>query len=227
MASRLLAGTGMSRYPASLHIAAAGVLLLAACTESVIGSPSATAVPKENGESSAPASAVARASAAESSAADPLGEAQSCTNEAIGFTVDYPEGWWANERIEPDFAGGTPIEACTYFAPQPVELAPNAGLPSGIAVWFDVETQFQTTGETLSEEEETVDGREALVVETEATREGGFTPEGTLTYVYVVDMADGRQLLAQTTTLYIDQDEYEDAKQILDAMMETLEFVES
>lgn len=226
----------MSLNGALLPLAICGALALAAaCTTTTVVSPSAgsetasaaTASPTPDptpSPSAAGPSAPARASASAASSEGPLGDAESCDNEAIGFSVDYPEGWWANEDVEPDFAGGTPIPACTYFGPEPVELRPNAGLPQGIAIWFDVETQFEFTGDTLSEEETTVDGRSAVAMETEATGAGGFTPEGTRTYAYVVALADGRQLLAQTTTVYIDEETYADAKPILDAMMESLEF---
>jgi hypothetical protein len=71
-----------------------------------------------------------------------------------------------------------------------------------------------------------VDGRRALVVETEATGESGFEPQGTRTYRYIVDMGDGSEVLVATSTLYITDAEYEDAKPILDAMIETLDFDE-
>lgn len=157
---------------------------------------------------------------------EPRVDTVSCINDDISFTVDYPALWWANEEIVPADPTFTPIPACTYFAPQPVEIAPNAGLPPGIAIWFDSETQFEITGEVRSQEETTVDGRRALVVETEASGQSGFEPEGTRTYRYVIDMGDGSEVLVATSTQYVDDAAYEEAKPILDAMMETLDFDE-
>lgn len=204
---------------------------LAAC--STQASPTPEASPDERSASaraesrSAEASLEPAASGEPSSSTDvPLGDAQSCTNDEIGFSVDYPEDWWANDRIEPAAQGLTPIPACMYFAPEQVELMPNSGLPPGIAVWFDHETQFEITTEELSREELEIDGRRALLVETEATGDSGFEPEGTRTYRYIVDMGDGSEVLVAASTLYVSDSEYEEAKPVLDAMIETLDFDE-
>ena len=194
---------------------------LAAC--STQSSPTSLSAEARSAEASVEPAASDEASP---SAEGVLGDAQSCTNDETGFRVDYPEEWWANERIEPPTPDGTPISACMYFAPEPVELVPNSGLPPGIAVWFDHETQFEITGEELAREELEVDGRRALLVETEATGGSGFEPDGTRTYRYIIDMGDGSEVLVATSTLFIGDSEYEEAKPILDAMIETLDFDE-
>lgn len=198
------------------------VLVLAACTTAA-PTASATAAASHSTVAATPRASPAGGSTAPSASGGYAEDAQSCTNEDVGFTVDYPAEWWANKTIEPTFEGGTPIAACTYFGPDEVELRPNAGLPQGIAIWFDVETQFQVTGEELSSEEAEIDGRQAVVLETEATGSGGFEPAGTRSYRYIVGMDDGSQLLVATSTLYIGEAEYEDTKGILDWMMETLD----
>lgn len=150
-------------------------------------------------------------------------DAQSCENDDIGFTVEYPGDWWANERIEPDFDGGTPIPACTYFAPEPVALQPNAGLPPGVAIWFNVPSAnaADSSGEELDGGEATVDGYDATIVEY-VPRESGFSPEGTIIYTYVIDR-DGERISALTNA-FGHEDTYEENKRILDSMMETLDF---
>jgi hypothetical protein len=153
-----------------------------------------------------------------------LGDATECENEELGYEVDYPGDWWANERIEPE-GDLTPIPACQYFAPTGVELQPNAGLPSGIAIRFEIPDQEidPAEGEVLSQDDTTVDGRDALIVETEPAPQPGFVPEGSHVYRYIVELSDGRQLVATTDDILQDGARYEDAKAILDAMMETLD----
>ena len=153
--------------------------------------------------------------------AEALGDAEECENDELDFEVEYPEAWWANERIEPDFEGGTPIPECTYFAPEPVELQPNAGLPGGIAIWFDAPAADapEVQGDVLDRHETTVDDHDAVVVEYEPPV-SGFSPEGTVIYKYLVAVDDG--VLAAMTDAARHPD-YEENKEILDAMMETLE----
>ena len=213
---------------------AAVALILAACAapesiqptaSSEIASEGATPTAAASAsEASAPASVAAASPDASQTDGGVLGQAQSCQNDEVGFVVAYPEGWWANDPVEPSDPDLTPIPGCTYFAPEPVELQPNAGLPEGIHIWFDQETQFEVTGEVVSEEETTIDGRPGFAVETESTGSSGFEPEGTRTYRYIVDMGDGSEVLVSTSTQYVDEAEYEEAKPILDAMMGTLDF---
>ena len=155
----------------------------------------------------------------------PLGDALSCENEELGYEVDYPGEWWANERIEPDDPNLTPIPACQYFAPSEVELQPNAGLPNGIAIRFEIPDQAidATGGTVLSEESTTIDDREARVIETEPEPQAGFVPEGSRLYRYIVELEDGRQLVATTDDILQDEARYEESKPILDSMMDTLE----
>lgn len=208
-------------------ILAAG--MLAACT----GAPGATAILTPT-PSPAEATATPTASPSPTGTATvspsptrggPLGDAEDCENEELGYAVDYPGDWWANERIEPEDDNLTPIPACQYFAPNEVELQPNAGLPNGIAIHFDIPDQpiDLSTDEILSDEETTVDDRDARVVESEPEPQPGFVPEGSLVYRYVIELDDGRQLVASTDNILQDDALYEDSKGILDAMMDTLD----
>ena len=154
----------------------------------------------------------------------PLGDASECENEELDYEVEYPGDWWANERIEPDDDNLTPIPACQYFAPNEVDLQPNAGLPNGLAIWFDLPTEgVVLDGEIISEDEVTLDGHDARVVEREPTPSAGFVPEGSRVYQYIIELDDGRQLTAITDNILQDDARYEEAKPILDAMMETLD----
>jgi len=155
----------------------------------------------------------------------PLGDAAECENDELGYEVEYPGDWWANDRIEPEDDGLTPIAACQYFGPSEVELQPNAGLPNGIAIRFEIPEQEidAPEDEILAEDETTVDDRDARVVETEPAPQAGFVPEGSLVYRYIVELDDGRRLVATTDNILQDEERYAESKAILDAMMETLE----
>lgn len=177
----------------------------------------ATASPTSDGET-----ASATASPAQGG---PLGNAQECENEELEYEVEYPGDWWANERVEPEDDNLTPIPACQYFAPSEVELQPNAGLPNGIAIRFDIPNQEIAVpdDEILNEDDTTVDEHDARVVETEPAPQPGFVPEGARMYRYIITLEDGRQLIATTDNILTDDALYEESKAILDAMIETLE----
>lgn len=218
----------MRRSMTTSAILVTGVLL--ACT----GSPRLDTGETPSASPTALATATQTATATASPTADdtasptqggPLGDAAECENEELGYEVDYPGDWWANERIEPEDDNLTPIPACQYFAPTEVELQPNAGLPNGIAIRFEIVEQDVDPAkeEILSDDTTTVDGHDARVVETEPAPQPGFVPEGSQVYRYIVELDDDRQLVATTDDILQDSARYEESKAILDAMMETLE----
>lgn len=203
--------------------------MLAACT----GTPgeTGTLTPTPTGATATPTATASPSPTATETASPsptqggPLGDAENCENEELGYEVDYPGDWWANERIEPEDENLTPIPACQYFAPNELELQPNAGLPNGIAIRFDIpDDQIDLSNdEILSEDETTVDDHDARVVETEPAPQPGFVPEGSLVYRYVIELEDGRQLVASTDNILQDDALYEESKGILHAMMDTLD----
>lgn len=155
-----------------------------------------------------------------------LGEAQECENEELGYEVHYPESWWANDRIEPEEEHLTPIAACQYFAPAELDLQPNAGLPTGLAIWFRMVEGEPMIGDgdtVLEERETTVSGHEALVIEREPAAQPGFVPEGSRMYQYAIELDDAHRLVVTTDDIHQDRHAYEESAEILDAMMETLE----
>lgn len=151
-------------------------------------------------------------------------DGETCTNGELGYEVSYPGDWWANARIEPDDDALTPIPACQYFACDEIDLQPNAGLPGGLAIWFELrEDGPQTDGEELSRDEITIDGRDAIVWEIEPAPQMGFIPEGSLVHQYHIELEDGSYLVATTDTIRQDESDYDDSTDILDRMMETIE----
>lgn len=217
----------------TIVVALMAVATLTACASGT-GSPTSStpmATPSETA-SQTPTASPAPSSAASASPTSTPGEdggfedAAECENTELGYEIEYPADWWANERIEPaeDDAGLTPILACTFFAAEPVELEPNTGLPSGIAIQIEeADEQPVVSGEILDEETVEIDGRDAVRRTFQPTPSPGFIPEGSLIYHYVVELEDGSFLLATTDNVLQDDAAYEESRPILDTMMETIE----
>jgi hypothetical protein len=158
------------------------------------------------------------------------GGAASCENESIGLAVSYPADWWANERVDSGDPALTPIEACQYFAEEPVELIQNAGLPPGIAISAGLEEQPlgnpEQPIEVLSSREVDVAGRPATVQEIEWTADTVFQRAGDRSYAYRISLASGETLLFGTLNQR-PSEQYDSRKLVLDRMMETLELTGS
>lgn len=144
---------------------------------------------------------------------------QRCENDELRFAVTYPGDWWANPRIDGD--GPQPIPACTYFAPDEVDLQPGTDDLTGVAIRFDlVGPDVSRSGEVISEDQVTVDGRIAVRVELEPQPQPGFVPEGARIFRYLVPL-NGSDLVATADDIH--HDAYEENKEILDRMMQTIE----
>ncbi len=144
----------------------------------------------------------------------------SCTNDAVGYTVDHPADWVVNE--------GDGLPACSAFDPETVDIPDATEIPFEIAVVIreariDIDTAADVDGaEELSREETTVDGRDAVIVEAEGTGDF-FFPEGLTFTRYHVDL--GHTTLIGVT-FDVDDAEltYEERRDVLAAMMASLEF---
>jgi hypothetical protein len=186
----------------------------------------------EPSASASPSRATSR-SPSPSPSVEGVPDGQRCTNDELGFSVEYPADWWANEAVVPDDAALTPIPACTYFAEEPVELQPNAGLPGGIAVIVDVADEpagpGPTSVEVVERRETQVDGRPAVVEELEWTEDTGFQRAGDRMYSYRIQLAEGGTLVVATDTSVSGADErtYAEHRDVLDRMMESLSFTDS
>lgn len=195
-----------------------------------VGSPSADVVPSDepapgSAEPSASAEPPATVTPASPSPPAPAApDAQRCDNPELGYAVSYPEDWFTNEAVAPDDPALDPIEACRYFGEEPFEVAPNAGLPSTVAISFSRQAEAPPPSDganVLSTEQVTVAGRPATVREFEGTVESLFFGAGDRAYEYLVELPAGDILQVSTTT---DADgDYEEHKDVLDEMMETLE----
>lgn len=144
---------------------------------------------------------------------------QRCTHPREGFSVSYPAGWTTNS--------GDVVPTCTAFNPEPFEIPRDSEMPFGIAVVIDVETvSYETIIEPsqweriLSDQPITIDGRNARRVEAESTGEG-LAPPGMRSLRYVVDLGNGRALVA--TTHDIEGTDYQRNQEILGRMMVSLD----
>ena len=196
-----------------------------------VGSPSAGVLPStepapsssaEPSASVEPSATVTPASPSPSAAAAP--EGQRCENQELQYAVHYPEDWFTDQAVTPEDPALDPIEACRYFGEEPIEVAPNAGQPPTVAISFSRQAAAPPPSDganVLSTEEVAVAGRPATVREIEGTTESSFFGAGDRAYEYLVELPDGDVLQVSTTT---DADgDYEQHKDVLDRMMETLE----
>ena len=136
----------------------------------------------------------------------------SCTNPEFGYTVSFPNNWYYNLHV--DGGASSDIPACSYFSSEDFELTPGSE-PTGVSIGISPGTdEFDAS----QGEQVTVGGQNAVRYESEVTTPGF---EGTY-YTYVIDMGDGTTLTAQTVDTWVGP--YEENKEILDAMMESLTF---
>ena len=188
------------------------------------GSPSADVVPSTvpTPASTEPSATTAPPSASPSAQVAP--DAERCENAELGYSVGYPADWFTNEAVVTDDPALDPIESCRYFAEEPIEVVPNAGLPPTVAISFSRQPTAPPPSDgatVLSSEQVTVAGRPATVRETEGTAESPFFGAGDRAYEYLIELPAGDVLQVSTTT---DADgDYEEHKDVLDRMMQALE----
>lgn len=191
------------------------------------GDPSASASAPSPSASAAPESDAATVRPSPSDDGFPNG--LTCSNEELGFGVAYPAGWWANEAVVPEDPALTPIAACRYFAEEPVDLQPNAGLPRGIAIIVDAAQgppgEEPASVEVVDRRETEVDGRPAIVQELRWTEDTAFQRAGDRRYAYRISLPDGEAIEFSTDTSIsgADADTYAAHRDVLDRMMETLD----
>lgn len=252
LADRLLRRTamvgqrrGFFGLPLSAALAAAAVVVLAVALglgigyliprQGFVGGPSESPMPSRGSTSTAPPSATPEPSDAPSADPSPSAagfeNANRCTNDEAGYSVDYPADWWANERIVPD-PPGTPIAPCVAFAEEPVELIPNSQLPPSVAISGGITEPAPEDAtqpmEVLSSRQTEVAGRPAAVVETRWTEDVFFFRAGDRLYEYRIELANGQTLLFSThMNELIDDVTFDRYKEVLDTMMETLELTAS
>ncbi len=144
---------------------------------------------------------------------------QSCTNEQIGYTVNFPQNWQTNS--------GSVVNQCQVFDSDAIQLE-EATEDFDEAVYLRQENiafdrlanTDSRSSRTLSRRQTTINGRQAVVIESESTGIG-LLPEGRRFYRYLVDL--GTNTLVAVTYDVPNQD-YQRNKQILDRMMNSIEW---
>lgn len=143
---------------------------------------------------------------------------QRCRNTQDGFSVSYPAGWKTND--------GSVLPACSVFDPAPIELPRESEIPFELAIVigaedapFEPQVRSSQFERVLSSERLKIAGKDAVRVEAEATGEG-LADRGMRSLRYVLDLGNGRTLVATTS----DTGSYAEEKEILARMVETLSF---
>lgn len=147
-----------------------------------------------------------------------------CRSPEQGYRVSYPGPWHVND--------GEHLPSCTVLDPDPVEVEPGRDLPTDLAVTirredvpFEEVTQLDSGVERkISAEDVKVAERDARMLEVEATG-AGLYPEGLRTHRYYVDWGSDT-LVAETHDAGGMEFPYEERRDLLDAMMDSLEPVD-
>lgn len=142
---------------------------------------------------------------------------QRCSNARYRFSVSYPAGWSTND--------GSVLPACSVFHPAPIEIPRESELPFELAVVIGVEeTAFDPAVRSsqwervISSQRSVIGGRNAVRVESEATGEG-LAERGMRSVRYVLDLGDGRTLVATTNAT---SDAYARNQEVLARMVATI-----
>lgn len=148
-------------------------VVVAACGDDgddAAGRPSPTPAPTGAATASRPAPALA-----------------TCTNNQIGYTAAYPDDWHTNS--------GDVAPACTYFDQEPVTLEEGTEPTTAIAfsrddIAYQAASSPENFGRVHSRDSAMIDGRQAVAILEEASGQG-MLEEGTLSYTWLIDLADG------------------------------------
>ena len=140
-----------------------------------------------------------------------------CSDPDGHYSIRYPQEWFTPD---PGDEG-----ACRFFAPEPFEVDAAIGGQTIADIELSVEPtqldQFAEPGPDLelrTSEDLEVDGRPAVHQQLRATGDGGY-PQGTLVRRYLVDLDDATLVAGVTAE---DQDELDDAGQVLERMVDAL-----
>lgn len=143
------------------------------------------------------------------------------TCDAERWSVDIPEGWWANDQQTTD--RDYEIPACAFIHPSEQQELEGESLQYAARIYIDgvpFEDAAVEESDHVYFEDTTVAGNEAVVFERESDG-SGLVPEGERSYGYIVRVNDSETLFAFTHTP--GETDYQRDAEVLDRMMETLE----
>jgi hypothetical protein len=157
-----------------------------------------------------------------SPSAEPFPDGNRCHNDRDGYSVNYPAGWYTNPAV----AGGGGLKGlptCLSFSREPIELLPHTDYvpPSQAVGIYRYPEESPHFGEVLVDEQRTVHGRIARVIEYRIPDDfEGFEVPGSLIYRYTITLDDGDVLEVRTDT--VRGEDYPEQKRIMDLMMRSL-----
>ena len=129
-----------------------------------------------------------------------------------GFRVDHPADWSVND--------GEVLPACSWFDPEPFDVPEATDARAAVTIrLLPGDAPELAFPDEVARAIVPVDGRDALRVEQVTT--AGLWPVGTPITSYVVDLPDGRVLLADVVGLPGSDHDRDVA--VLDAMMASLD----
>ena len=144
---------------------------------------------------------------------------QTCINNDIGYRVSYPQDWQTNS--------GKVIDRCRVFDPHSATVPKyTESAEKAIYIWVEKNVLFASivqedvSEKHLSKQDTAIAGDRAVIVESESTGEA-LLAEGVRKYSYIVDLGNATLI---ATTYDITGNDYQKNKQILDRMMNTIEF---
>ncbi|MEL6459935.1 MAG: S-layer homology domain-containing protein [Cyanobacteria bacterium J06621_15] len=152
----------------------------------------------------------------------PINLGQTCKNEAIGYTVNYPVGWQTNS--------GDVVKKCQIFDFRSIQLRERSE-DFDEAIYFDLEKvpferilKARSQGlREISRQETIVNNRRAVVIETESTGLA-LLPKGIRAYKYMIDFNDKTLVVV---TYQVKSQNYQRNREVLDKMIKSIKFSNS
>ncbi|MBW3664906.1 MAG: hypothetical protein KY469_17555 [Actinobacteria bacterium] len=140
------------------------------------------------------------------------------TCEADRFSIDHPRDWATNTGDAPP---------CRAFHPDEFGQIENEALHYAVRLYidpveFDRVANSDEQHEIVTREDTEVDGHRAILEERVESGQG-LAPEGTRTYVYVIEVNPEETMIVATYS--IGDTDYERDKDVMDRMVDSLVFL--
>ncbi len=139
-----------------------------------------------------------------------------------GYTLEYPERWYAELDNE--------VWKCAIFDPKPFSVSPDTEVaPLAVMIYDEPTVAFDMAMTSLTDTsiyrviaavDTTVDGKPAVVLETEATVDEVLAA-GTYSYQYVVDRGSSTLVIVTSQQPGL---AYERARAVIDEMAASMRF---
>jgi hypothetical protein len=157
-----------------------------------------------------------------------------CTNEALGYSIGYPDAWHTTDVLN---GQQDPAYACRWFSPRPFDsqqgnvVLEGWGYPLEVAIGGPFEDErvelalqlrASEVGEVLEEEPVMVDGHRAI--RTEYVTEVDVVGDAGRHYQYLIELDEDTSLIVHTTETRGIEGDYNENKERVDDAVDTLRF---